>query len=39
MSIAPEKTDILMFSPGGGEAIRDDEVYVKMGGMKLKRVK
>ena len=39
MSIAPEKTDVLMFSPDGGEEIRDDEVYVKIGGMKWKRVK
>ena len=40
MSIAPEKTDVLIFTPGGGgEEIKDDEVDVKMGGMKLKRVK
>ena len=40
MSIAPEKTDVLIFTPGGGgEEIKDDEVDVKMGGMKLNRVK
>ena len=39
MSIAPEKTDVLLFTPGSGEEIKDDDVNVEMGGMKLKRVK
>ena len=39
MAIAPEKTDVLIFTPDGGEEIKDDEVDVKMGEMKLKRVK
>ena len=38
MSIAPEKTDVLISTPGG-EEIKDNDVDVKMGGMKLKRVK
>ena len=39
MSIAPEKTDVLLFTPGSGEEIKDDDVNVEIGGMKLKRVK
>ena len=37
MLIAPEKTDIMIFKPGVGDEIKDEEIDVKMGGIKLKR--
>ena len=39
MLIALEKTDIMIFTPGIGDEIKDEEIDVKMGGMKLKRAK
>ena len=39
MLIAPEKTDVMIFTPGVGDEVKDEEIDVKMGGMKLKRAK
>ena len=39
MLIAPEKTDVMIFTPGVGDEVKDEEIDAKMGGMKLNRAK
>ena len=39
MLIAPETSDIMIFTSGVGDEINDEEIGAKMNGMKLERAK